>query len=86
LISGEFMKPKKQEMSAHDDLFRLRLEQILDQRHALYRLVGKVDWTAVEPRFADCMQRKDAPEFPSGSSLGCKWRENDHQDFCESSR
>jgi len=34
------MKPKKQEHSGCDDLFRMRLEQILDQRHALYRLAG----------------------------------------------
>jgi IS5 family transposase len=32
------MKPKKQESSACEDLFRLRLEQMLDQCHALYRL------------------------------------------------
>jgi IS5 family transposase len=37
------MKPKKQERSASDDLFRMRLEQMLDQRNALYRLAGKID-------------------------------------------
>jgi len=35
------MKPKKQESSACDDLFRLRLDQLLDQRHVLYRLAGE---------------------------------------------
>ena len=45
------MRPKKQERSAIDDLFRMRLEQILDQRHALYRLAGKIDWALVEERF-----------------------------------
>ncbi|WP_025040047.1 hypothetical protein [Nitrosospira briensis] len=45
------MKPKKQERSGCDDLFRMRLEQILDQRHALYRLGGKIDWTVVEEHF-----------------------------------
>jgi hypothetical protein len=45
------MRPKKQERSAIDDLFRMRLEQILDQRHVLYRLAGKIDWALVEERF-----------------------------------
>ena len=29
------MKPKKQARSVSDDLFRMRLEQMLDQRHAV---------------------------------------------------
>lgn len=45
------MKPKKQGRSASDDLFRMRLEQILDQRHVLYRLFGKIDWSVLEERF-----------------------------------
>ncbi|NDU91650.1 MAG: IS5 family transposase [Ferrovum sp.] len=45
------MKPKMQAHSASDDLFRMRLEQMLDQRHPLYRLAGKVAWAAVEERF-----------------------------------
>ncbi len=44
------MKPKKQARSASDDLFRMHLEQMLDQR-PLYRLAGKVAWAAVDERF-----------------------------------
>jgi transposase, IS5 family len=60
------MKPKKQERSGCDDLFRMRLEQILDQRHVLYRLAGKIDWAAVEERFVLCIQRKAVPASRSG--------------------
>lgn len=35
------MKPKKQETPACDDMFRLRLQHILDQHRALYRLAER---------------------------------------------
>lgn len=34
-----------------DDLFRLRLEQMLDQRHALYQLANRIEWETAESRF-----------------------------------
>lgn len=64
------MKPKKQEMSACDDLFRLRLEQILDQRHALYRLAGKIDWNAVEERFGGLYAEEGRPGIPIRLMVG----------------
>ena len=51
LISCEFMKPKKPEKSVQDDLFRMKLDQMLDQRHELYRLAGRLDWQAAEEQF-----------------------------------
>lgn len=45
------MKPKKQDRSGSDGLFRRCFEQLLDQQHALCRLFVKIDWEAVEARF-----------------------------------
>ncbi len=36
ITSGKLMKPKKQEQYPCDDLFCMRLEQMLDQRCASY--------------------------------------------------
>ena len=55
------MKPKKQEHSNCDDLFRMRLEQILDQRHALYRLAGKIGCGTVEERFGNLYSEEAIP-------------------------
>jgi hypothetical protein len=34
-----------------DDLFRNRLSNILDQRHALLRLAGLIDWSRFEQEY-----------------------------------
>jgi IS5 family transposase len=51
------MKPKKLERSDTDDLFRTRLENIVDLRHPLVRLAHETDWAfyeaAIEPLYAE---------------------------------
>jgi IS5 family transposase len=42
------MRPKSPSPSATDDLFRNRLSNILDQRHALLRLAGLINWSRFE--------------------------------------
>ena len=64
------MRPRKQETSACDDLFRMRLEQMLDQRHALYRLSGKIDWSAVEERFGGLYAEEGRPGVPIRLMVG----------------
>jgi len=64
------MKPKQQERSVNDDLFRQRLEQMLDQRHALYRLSGKIDWQAVEQRFGGLYAEEGRPGVPIRLMVG----------------
>lgn len=50
----------------------MRLEQMLDQRHALYRLSGKIDWSAAETRFGGrYAEEKAAPASPSGPWWAC---------------
>ena len=64
------MKPKKQESNACDDLFRLRLEQLLDQRHVLYRLAGKIDWGTAEAHFGGLYAEEGRPGIPIRLMVG----------------
>jgi IS5 family transposase len=42
------MLPKKQ--YEHPDLFRSRLDQILSQKHPLYRLANRINWSYFEKK------------------------------------
>ena len=64
------MKPKEQQRSACEDLFRIRLEQMLDQRHALYRLTGKIDWSVAEARFGGLYAEEGRPGIPIRLMVG----------------
>jgi IS5 family transposase len=64
------MRPKKQERSLSDDLFRMRLEQMLDQRNALYRLAGSIDWALVEERFGGLYAEEGRPGIPIRLMVG----------------
>lgn len=45
------MKPRKSESSPHGDLFRMKLEQLINQRHELCRLARVIDWQRCEDQF-----------------------------------
>jgi IS5 family transposase len=42
------MRPRERRESGEQDLFRSRLDQIIDMRHALVRLAGTIDWGFLE--------------------------------------
>jgi transposase, IS5 family len=45
------MRPKERRDSGQKDLFRARLDQIVDMGHPLAKLAGSVDWSFLETRF-----------------------------------
>ena len=45
------MGPKKREPTPNDDLFRNRLDNLIDRRHALVRLSEEMDWQSFETRW-----------------------------------
>ena len=45
------MRPEEPDPSPHADLFRHRLEHILDQRHELFRLSALIDWHEFDAAF-----------------------------------
>jgi hypothetical protein len=40
--------PRQREAAKSDDLFRARLEQIMDMKHELVQLTGKIDWAWID--------------------------------------
>lgn len=48
--SGDFMQPKSGSVD-QGDLFRSRLDQILNRRHPLYRLADSIDWSVFDREF-----------------------------------
>lgn len=55
------MKPKKSKQRDHEDLFRSRLDQILDRRHPLYRLATQIDWSVFDKKFGTLYAEKGRP-------------------------
>jgi transposase, IS5 family len=56
------MRPRERRESGKQDLFRSRLDQIIDMNHALVKLAGTVDWGFLEERFGSVY--KDGPGAP----------------------
>ena len=44
------MRPKEQRETDAQDLFRARLDQIIDVDHALVRLARAIDWRSLEEK------------------------------------
>src|SRR5262249_50455241 len=45
------MRPRERRESGSQDLFRSRLDQIIDMNHALVKLARAIDWRFLEERF-----------------------------------
>ncbi len=45
------MKPKKQMPVPQDDLFKVRLADIVNSQHPLVEMKGIIDWDLLEPEF-----------------------------------
>src|SRR3989339_1980703 len=45
------MKPKKMKSSGQKDLFRSRLEQMINRKHPLCKLADEIDWRVFEEEF-----------------------------------
>jgi len=46
------MRPKQHETTGSGDLFRARLEQIINMKHELVQLAGKLDWAWIDGEIA----------------------------------
>ncbi len=64
------MKPTQPKRSAVDDLFRMKLEHMLDQRNTLYRMAGKLDWAAAEAQFGGLYAEVGRPALPIRLMVG----------------
>jgi transposase, IS5 family len=64
------MRPKSPIPSATDDLFRHRLSNILDQRHALLRLAGLIEWSRFEQEYGALYAEQGRPGLPTRLMVG----------------
>ena len=74
------MRPKERRESGQNDLFRARLDQIVDVGHPLVKLGKAIDWRFLEDRFgAAYSDRAGHPPLPTRlmAGLACaRWVEN----------
>ena len=64
------MRPKQPEAEPQDDLFRARLENLVDPRHALARLAGLIDWGRFEAEFGALYTDGGRPGLPTRLMVG----------------
>ena len=61
------MRPKKHETTGSGDLFRARLDQIINMKHELVQLAGKIDWDFIDAEIAPLYSDKAGPGSRRGS-------------------
>ena len=55
------MRPKQHQTTGSGDLFRARLEQIINMKHELVQLADKIDWAWIDSEFAPLYSDKGRP-------------------------
>ena len=65
------MRPRERRDSGGQDLFRARLDQIIDLNHELAKLAGAIDWRFLEEKFgAAYTDRPGRPPLPTRLMAG----------------
>ena len=65
------MRPKERRESGEQDLFRSRLDEIIDMQHALVKLARTIDWRFLEGRFGAVYTDKPGhPPLPTRLMAG----------------
>ncbi len=64
------MRPKKPATTSEGDLFRARLEQIINLKHELVQLAGKIDWDWIDREIAPLYSDKGRPGIETRFVIG----------------
>jgi IS5 family transposase len=64
------MRPKKHETTGSNDLFRARLDQIINMKHELVQLAGKIDWNWLDGEIAPLYSDKGRPGIETRFVIG----------------
>jgi IS5 family transposase len=64
------MRPKQQQKARHDDLFRARLDQIINMKHELVVLAERIDWVWLDDELAGCFSDHGRPAEPVRFMIG----------------
>ena len=64
------MRPQKPKTTREGDLFRARLEQIINMKHELVQLAGKIDWDWIDREIAPLYSDKGRPGIATRFVIG----------------
>src|SRR6187549_2274193 len=64
------MRPKHHKTTGSGDLFRARLEQIINMKHELVQLGGKIDWDWIDGEIAPLYSDKGRPGIETRFVIG----------------
>ncbi|MGA8693547.1 MAG: IS5 family transposase [Xanthobacteraceae bacterium] len=64
------MRPKRHETTGSGDLFRARLDQIINMKHELAQLAGKIDWDWIDREIAPLYSDKGRPGIETRFAIG----------------
>jgi transposase, IS5 family len=64
------MRPKQHETRGSGDLFRARLDQIINMRHELAQLAGKIDWDFIDDEIAPLYSDNGRPGIATRFVIG----------------
>jgi hypothetical protein len=64
------MRPKKQKTTGEGDLFRARLDQIINMKHELVQLAGKIDWDWIDREIAPLYSKNGRPGIATRFVIG----------------
>ena len=64
------MRPKQHKTTGSNDLFRARLDQIINLKHELAQLAAKVDWGFIDGEIAPLYSDKGRPGIPTRFAIG----------------
>lgn len=64
------MRPKKHMPTGEGDLFRARLDQIINMKHELVQLADKIDWDWIDDEIAPLYSEKGRPGIESRFVIG----------------
>lgn len=64
------MRPKSTDQTGSGDLFRSRLDQIINMKHELVRLGDEIDWTWIDDQLADLFSENGRPAVPTRYMVG----------------
>lgn len=79
------MRPKKQTKDPQGELFRARLDNLLDRRHELFRLAGIIDWSALDGVFGTLYcEEQGRPGVPTRVMVGLHFLKHMYDESDES--
>ena len=64
------MRPKQRDEKGSGDLFRARLDQIIDMKHELVRLADEIDWAWIDDQVAERFSAAGRPGTETRFMIG----------------